>query len=42
VKVKPSTAKGQYIKGISLSSTMSPGIDIDQQKATAAAGKRNA
>ncbi|MEI6308974.1 MAG: 50S ribosomal protein L1 [bacterium] len=41
VKVKPSTAKGQYIKGISLSSTMSPGIDIDQQKATAAAGKRN-
>jgi large subunit ribosomal protein L1 len=42
VKVKPSTAKGQYIKGISLSSTMSPGIDIDQQKAAAAAGKRNA
>jgi large subunit ribosomal protein L1 len=29
VKLKPSSAKGTYIKSISLSSTMSPGIAID-------------
>ena len=29
VKLKPQALKGTYIKGISLSSTMSPGIDID-------------
>ena len=28
-KLKPSTAKGTYVKSISLSSTMSPGIPID-------------
>ncbi len=30
VKLKPSSAKGTYVKGISLSSTMSPGIQIDK------------
>lgn len=30
VKAKPSTSKGQYIKSISVSSTMGPGIYIDQ------------
>lgn len=29
VKMKPSTAKGTYLKGISVASTMSPGISID-------------
>jgi large subunit ribosomal protein L1 len=29
IKLKPSTAKGVYLKGLSLASTMSPGIVID-------------
>ena len=29
IKAKPSTAKGTYLKGISMASTMSPGISID-------------
>lgn len=29
VKLKPSSAKGAYVKGISVASTMSPGIKID-------------
>jgi large subunit ribosomal protein L1 len=28
-KMKPSTAKGTYMKGISMASTMSPGINVD-------------
>lgn len=30
IKLKPSTAKGTYVRTISLSSTMSPGIQIDK------------
>lgn len=30
IKLKPSSAKGTYVKGISFSSTMSPGIKIDK------------
>ncbi len=30
VRAKPSTAKGTYIKGITITSTMSPGIKIDR------------
>jgi len=29
MKLKPTTAKGTYIKSIYLSSTMSPGVGID-------------
>ena len=29
VKMKPTTAKGTYLKGISLASTMSPGLTVD-------------
>ncbi len=29
IKLKPSTAKGTYLKGISLASSMSPGISVD-------------
>ena len=30
IKAKPSTAKGQYLQKISLSSTMGPGVTVDQ------------
>lgn len=33
IKVKPSGAKGQYIKSITLSTTMGPGVPIDVLKA---------
>lgn len=29
IKLKPATAKGTYLKGVSMASTMSPGISID-------------
>lgn len=34
VKLKPSTAKGTYLKGLSMASTMSPGIMIDTKSVT--------
>ena len=30
LRSKPSTAKGTYVKGITITSTMSPGIKIDR------------
>ncbi|MHB8158838.1 MAG: 50S ribosomal protein L1 [Desulfocucumaceae bacterium] len=35
VRVRPQAAKGQYIKGISVCSTMGPGVKINSQKITA-------
>jgi large subunit ribosomal protein L1 len=29
IKAKPSSAKGTYLKGVSMASSMSPGITID-------------
>ena len=35
MRLKPSSAKGTYMKSIAMSSTMGPGIKIEQKTATA-------
>lgn len=35
IRAKPAAAKGQYLKGISVSSTMGPGVKVNTQKITA-------
>jgi large subunit ribosomal protein L1 len=35
IRVKPAAAKGQYIKGITVSSTMGPGVKVNHLKVTA-------
>lgn len=34
IRMKPATAKGTYVKGVSLASTMSPGITVDTKTVT--------
>jgi large subunit ribosomal protein L1 len=36
IKAKPSAAKGKYVRGVSISSTMGPGIQVDETHLTAA------
>ncbi len=35
IKAKPSAAKGKYVRGVSVSSTMGPGIKVDETTLTA-------
>jgi large subunit ribosomal protein L1 len=39
LKARPASAKGKYVKSVSVSSTMGPGVDIDTQKMQAMAEK---
>ena len=40
LRAKPATSKGNYLQGISVSSTMGPGLKVDFVKAQAAASRR--
>jgi len=39
IKAKPSSAKGRYLRKITVSATMGPGVDVDLQRAQALAEK---
>jgi large subunit ribosomal protein L1 len=34
IKAKPAAAKGQYLRSVTLASTMGPGVKINQAKLT--------
>jgi large subunit ribosomal protein L1 len=36
LRLKPASSKGQYVKGIAVSSTMGPGIKVDHSQAVGA------
>jgi large subunit ribosomal protein L1 len=40
VKAKPAAAKGKYFRSITVSSTMGPGVKVDESRLDIAAGKR--
>ena len=40
VKAKPAGAKGHYVQKISISSTMGPGVKIDETHVEAASAKK--
>ena len=42
VKAKPAAAKGKYFRSITVSSTMGPGVKIDENRVDTAAGARRA
>lgn len=39
IKAKPASAKGRYLKRITVSSTMGPGVDVDTNEAARIAGR---
>ena len=40
MKAKPATARGQYVKSVSLSTTMGPGVKVNPLRAAAVAGEK--
>jgi len=42
VRAKPAASKGQYLRTITVSSTMSPGVSVDAQRVAAMFNKKQA
>jgi len=41
LRAKPAAAKGQYLRSVTVSSTMGPGIKLDPQAVVSAASERS-